>query len=204
MQISWIIYNKNGEEIKAEDHYINDDFKIENASYKIHGIDHKYLEAHGEQRVDVMKLLANDITEYQPMLIGHFMELDIHMISADFYRADIRNPALGLPTFCTMKNTGDYALMPGRKYLRLNELYTILFDRVQPGQHNAISDARADAECFFELVRKGKINDQLIDELQEPVRDIPERKKIMPYLIVSIALSIIAITTLIIYLLWTR
>ncbi len=62
---------------------------------------------------------------------------------------NVQNPAIGLPTFCTMKNTEDYALIPGRKYLRLSELYNVLFDKAQPDQHNALSDARAAAECFF-------------------------------------------------------
>ncbi len=199
LQISWLVYTKDGKELKRENHYINDDVKIEDTSFKIHGITHEFLKAHGENRKDVMTRLAEDITTYRPLLVGHFMELDLHMIGADFYRSGMTDPTAGLPVFCTMKGTAEYAGRSDRKYFRLGELYSRLFAKAQPDQHNALADAKAAADCFFELVLRGEIDDKAIDAQQETDIKIPGQRKNNLRAIFAIVFLIIIVTAIIIY-----
>ncbi len=46
--------------------------------------------------------------------------------------------------------------------MRLPELYKLLFGETLANQHNALSDAEATRKCYFELVRKGEITDEVI------------------------------------------
>lgn len=163
VQISWLIYDWQGKLLKKENHFISDDdFKISPAAQQIHGFTRAFLKDHGQPRFKVMQLLASDLEKYHPLLIGHFMELDYQVISADFFRSGVENPALNLSTFCTMLATKYFIHHPQQKYLRLGDLYQLLFNKELEHQHNALNDAVATAESFFELQKRGEINDELI------------------------------------------
>ncbi len=167
VQISWIIYNREGTELKREDHYIsNDDFEISASAIKIHGITRTMLNLRGEVRREVLELLSKDLRQYQPLVIGHFIEFDYHVLAADYFREGMQNPIteLELPAFCTMVATSGYVANPACKYLRLGDLYMSLFNRELEHPHNAIHDAEATAECFFELLRKGDISAATVAE----------------------------------------
>ena len=198
LQASWVLYTKDGIEIKAENYYINEDIKIEPSAFKIHNIDKDTLIKTGKPRKDVMKILAADFEKYQPLLVGHFIELDKHIIDAEFYRADMPDTTTLLPDFCTMQASASYADLTGKKYLRLNELYGVLFNKIQPGQHNAQYDARALAECFFELVKRGGITYDQIDALQQEETKEQNNWKY----IATIASLTLIVVLLIIYSLW--
>ena len=163
VQVSWVIYTADRVEVKREDHYIkNIDFTISNASYKIHGIDRAMLNQKGEWRKDVMALLADDLQQYQPLVVGHFVELDFNITGVDFYREGMLNPMERLPLFCTMLASSGFVHNPQAKYLKLNDFYNKLFDKPLAAHHNAIVDALATAEVFFELQKRGIIDDQKI------------------------------------------
>jgi DNA polymerase-3 subunit epsilon len=167
IQIAWIVFDKKGTEIKRENHYINEpDFSIEPSALKIHGITHEFLKENGERRKKVMNKLAYDIKKYNPMLVGHFIELDFHMLSADFYRSGIDCPLYRYPLFCTMLASKKYVTNPRAKFLRLSELYSYLFDQSVNNIHDAIVDVEITAASFFELVRRGEINEHVIQAHQ--------------------------------------
>ncbi|MEJ6978859.1 3'-5' exonuclease [Pedobacter sp. P351] len=193
VQISWIVYAKDGTLIKTENHYIRDnDVQIKPSAIKIHGITRDYLNRYGESRKIVMQLFADDLVKYEPLLIGHFMEFDYHVASADFYRTAIPNPFNNLPTFCTMLASSFYVRDPSVGHLRLGELYTMLFDTKLENQHNALADANATAECFFELVKRGDITDEKIDLQQSEVKG-PKICKEFPWLISIFVVLVMAI-----------
>ncbi|MGI4728959.1 MAG: 3'-5' exonuclease [Janthinobacterium lividum] len=189
VQISWLIYDPQGRLIKQEDHLISDnDFKIEPAAQQIHGFTPEYLKCHGEPRFKVMQLLANDMLEYQPLLVGHFMELDYRVISADFFRSGVQNPALNLKTFCTMLATKYLIYHPQNKYLRLGDLYQMLFNAPLQHQHNALNDATATAESFFELWKRGEINDEFILKQQSYKKYEPPFNRFIGWVVVLLIL----------------
>lgn len=167
VQIAWVIYTKDGILLKKEDHYINDsDIVVKPSAIKIHGITRDYLNEHGENRKEVMQLFVDDLKKYQPLILGHFMEFDYHILSADFYRTGIENTMAALPKFCTMQASSFYVQDPSVNYLRLGELYALLFNATLKNQHNAMADAIATADCFFELVKRGDITDSTIEQQQ--------------------------------------
>lgn len=170
LQISWIIYTKEGKKIKEENHYINeDDFKITPSSIKIHGITKDFLRKNGQPRKEVMTVLANDLNQYQPMVIGHFLELDTDVTGAEFFRVAMDNPFLQLPCFCIMLATTYLVRNPRANYLRLGDLYETLFSIPQENKHDALGDVAATAACFFELERRGDITDEIINLQLHPL-----------------------------------
>lgn len=165
VQVSWIIYTVDGTEIKREDHYIRDnDFEISAEAFKVHGITRQFLNEHGERREYVLNLLCADLEHYEPMVVGHYIELDQHVTGADLYRINKPNPIDNLPQYCTMLGSKQYARNPQADHLRLGQLYSLLFKKPLNGQHNAMTDALATAECFFEMMRNGNITDAAIEK----------------------------------------
>ena len=168
VQISWLVFTKDGREVKRENHYIfNSDFVITPKAMEIHGINPGLLAVKGQPRKEVMQLLANDLEQYNPLVVGHFVQLDYHILSADFYRAGMDNPLAKLPLFCTMLATTQLRWTPMPKSLLLGDLYAFLFYKPLENQHNALTDAHAAAECFFELLKRTEINEKLIERQQE-------------------------------------
>lgn len=177
VQVSWVIYDDNRDEVKREDHYIsNNDLAISKEAYKIHGLSPEFLSQHGDSRKEVMKLLARDLEKYEPLVVGHFVELDYHITGADFFRVEMQQPMNRLPMFCTMLATKTMVRNPQNHYLKLGQLYELLFNSQLSKQHNAMADALATAECFFELQRTGAIDEDKItrqqidrERIQKPV-----------------------------------
>jgi DNA polymerase-3 subunit epsilon len=167
VQIAWMVYTKNGEKVKQENHYINNiDFTTTPAAHKVHGISDEFRTERGSSRNTVMNLLAADLAQYNPMVVGHFMELDFHITGAEFYRTGIANIMSVQPLFCTMQATAYLVRDPQVKHLRLGELYSILFNAALDNQHDALADATATAACFFELVKRGDFTEQKITQQQ--------------------------------------
>ncbi len=168
VQLAWVIYTKEGEEVKSENHYIKPlDYGISDISREIHGISDEFLMEHGKTRKEVMQLLHQDLQHYQPLIVGHFMQLDYHMMGLGFYRAGLNNPLLSLPTFCTMQLTNNFYRETGHKYMRLDQLYSRLFGIQLQQQHDALVDATATARCFFELRRKGEITESEVAQQKQ-------------------------------------
>ncbi|WP_207425287.1 3'-5' exonuclease [Pedobacter sp. SYSU D00535] len=193
VQVSWLVYSSDGKEIKREDHYIGDqDFKISDSSIKIHGITRSYLDTHGENRKTVMQLLADDLNRYTPLVIGHFMEFDYHVLAADFFRSDIQNPIAtnALPVFCTMVSTTRFMQNPIRKFMKLGELYQMLFNKQLEKPHNAIYDAKATADCFFELLKRGELTRTEVEQ-QKLDLTIKQKDKGPFWLLLAISLLLI-------------
>ena len=196
VQISWIIYTKEGIEIKEENHYIKGDFKISHSARRVHGISDQFLETNGESRESVLGILAKDIEQYNPLIIGHFLELDLHVLGADFYRSKLNNPIKDARHFCTMIATKHLARHPGTTNLRLGELYATLFEKKPEHQHNAIADARATADCFFELCKRGEITEEKILKQQERCKEKTFEKPSILLPVFLIVVLIILIITL--------
>jgi DNA polymerase III subunit epsilon len=165
VQIAWIVYTKDGKEVKAVNYYIRDNqFDISPDSVKIHGITSDFLDQHGVTREVVLEQLTEDLNTYTPLVIAHSMQLDYHMIGACYYRIGKKNPLADLPLFCTMRASSGFLLRNNQNYLRLGELYERLFGDSLEEEHDALVDAQATARCFFELLNKGDITDEIIEK----------------------------------------
>lgn len=200
VQIAWVLYTKEGQEVKSENHYVYEpNLKVSEASQKIHGITPEFLKANGEDRKHVLSLLSRDLEQYQPLVVGHFMQLDFHMLGAGFHRANLPNPLLDLPTFCTMDATASFHLPPGKRFLRLGQLYERLFHKPLEEQHDAAADALATAACFFKLLKQGDITEETIQQQKRITPDQQPYTQSKKYLF--ILLVIVVLAALLIYLL---
>ena len=169
VQLAWVVYTQDGQEVKVENHYIQpNDYDMSPASGRVHGLTVDFLRQHGKPRHIVMQRLHRDLLQYHPLVVAHFMQLDYHMVGVGFYRAGLQNPLEHLPTFCTMRATGQLVRHSNQGFLRLSELHQRLFDEPQPRQHDAMADAYATARCFFELQRQGAITAETVAQ-QGPV-----------------------------------
>ena len=165
VQIAWIICKADGTELKKENHYIkNVNFKIQKSAQKIHEINSEFLDKKGEDSRNVMNKFAADLKQYDPLLVGHFIELDVHMINAAFFRLSINNPVAQLPRFCTMKASAKYVRNPYFNHLKLGQFYKTLFSKTAENLHNALNDVEYTRAVFFELKLRGEVNDQIIKE----------------------------------------
>lgn len=181
LQVAWVIHEPNGKPVKSECFYIKPtDYDISPASGEIHGLTLQFLEQQGHGRHAVMQKLLEDLRQYQPLVVGHFMELDFHMLGVTFQRTGLPNALLGLPTFCTMRLTDEFVRPAGRRFLRLPELYERLLGRPMLREHDALIDAQATAECFFELWRQGDITEEKLASqfpLAPPADLLPKRRR---------------------------
>ncbi|RKD92708.1 3'-5' exonuclease [Mangrovibacterium diazotrophicum] len=167
LQVAWIVCRDNGELVKRENFYIaQPDLEQEEIISRLSGITPQEYQVMSANRKIVLNTLAADFQIYKPLIVGHFMDYIKRMLEVGFEREQINRNFQGLKKFCTMirterKNTHIFG---GKKYLGLHELYEHLFDKKLPAQKNANVDVEALMDCFFELVRRGKITDRKIDK----------------------------------------
>jgi DNA polymerase-3 subunit epsilon len=182
-QLAWVIYTKDGRQVKVENHYLQipEEVTISPKSVQIHGLTAEFLRTNGQDRGLVMQRLHDDLMQYQPLVVAHFMELDEHMVGAGFYRAHLANPLPALPTFCTMKLTEQFVRPARQRYLSLGELYKRLFHEPLLHQHDALVDAQAAARCFFEMQRTGDIDEHVLAQQQLPAASGPPRRSFRRY-----------------------
>lgn len=201
-QLAWVVYTREGQEVKAENHYIlPSDYDISPASATIHGLTLEFLRANGKPRHEVMERIHADLQQYQPLVVAHFMQLDYHMLGVGFYRAGLANPLPALPTFCTMITSARFVRYPPQRGLRLGELYQRLFQEPLPREHDALVDAYATARCFFALRQQSDINDQLIaaqPPLAEPGQ-LRTQRPARPLTRWLLSLSLVALVTLLLF-----
>jgi DNA polymerase III subunit epsilon len=178
VQVAWVLYARDGQQIKEENFYIKaSDYEMSPVSQRIHGISREFLQEKGHDRNEVMLRLQQDLLHYQPLVVGHFMQLDYHMLGMGFYRAGLDNPLQDLPNYCTMLGTSHFIREARNRHMRLGELYLRLFQETLENEHDALVDALATARCFFELWRKGDIDEQSIHLQQQPIPDTALRRK---------------------------
>ena len=171
-QLAWVVYTVEGELVKTENHYIRVPAgRMRPSAQAIHGLTPAFLEQHGEDRSIVMQRFFNDLRTYCPLVIGHYMRLDFHMVGVEFHRSSLPNLLAELPTLCTMQTSQRQAQAQARSFLRLGELHEHLFKEPMARQHDALVDAQATARCFFELRRLGDLSDETISE--QPQLSVP-------------------------------
>ena len=167
VQVAWIVFNKAGQELKRENFYIsNNDVPITRQAQQIHQLNADYLRENGMPRAFVMQKIAEDLQTYSPLIVGHFVALDFHILGADFARSGLSSPLMRFPLFCTMLASEKYSRKPWVKYLRLGEFFSELFHKEMINAHNAIVDAETTSLCFFELQKRGDITDEMIASQQ--------------------------------------
>ena len=93
-------------------------------------------------------------------MVAHNMDYDYNVLGAEMIRARL-SCKTRIQRFCTKEIGTNFCAIPGLygfKWPQLEELYFELFGEQFTDAHQAGSDVKATAKCFFELAKRGVID----------------------------------------------
>jgi DNA polymerase-3 subunit epsilon len=159
VQLSWAWFDEFGNAWDRYDYIIKPDgFIVPEEATKIHRISHEQALAEGKDLLPVLKEFADHISRAKAV-IGHNIEFDDKIISAEFYRAQMPSVMDDAHKICTMKSTANICRINngrgGYKWPNLSELHRHLFGQDFEEAHNAMVDVLACARCFYEIKNRG-------------------------------------------------
>jgi DNA polymerase III epsilon subunit-like protein len=162
VQISWLIFDESEKCVKEKDYIIKpQNFVIPESASRIHGITTEIALSKGKELKPILNEFASNVKNSN-YIIAHNMEFDEKIVGAEFIRNNISYDFFETSRICTMKSSTKYCKIPGRygeyKWPNLVELHNFLFKTNFENVHNAFSDVKACAKCFFELKNKGVIS----------------------------------------------
>lgn len=172
VQVAWVIFDSSGNKVKEENHYIsNADVAVSSGALKIHGLTSDFLKVNGIDRKQVLQHLKRDLDHYDPLVVGHFVELDLHVLGADFHRTSIEADLFNYPVYCTMLGSDTFVRKPWVRYLSLKDLHEHLFGHAKEDLHNALTDAHITASVFFEMKARGLLTTDLMQKQQQLINE---------------------------------
>jgi DNA polymerase III epsilon subunit-like protein len=158
VQIAWIQYDENGNELNNESFIIKPEgFTIPAKVAEIHGITTQRALAEGVALKPVLTLFAEKI-KASKVVVAHNISFDENIVGAEFVRNQVEFDLFSKKRFCTMRSTTAFCAIPGSfgyKWPTLAELHYAVFEREFDDAHNAKADIEATARCFWELVKRG-------------------------------------------------
>ncbi|MBE0675747.1 MAG: 3'-5' exonuclease, partial [Bacteroidales bacterium] len=161
VQIAWLSYDINGSLISDKDYIIApDDYTIPISAVRVHGITTEKAQKEGGILKSILSEFETFITQSE-FLVAHNMSFDEKVLGAEFLRNNMGNPLSSMKRICTMERTTSFCAIPSSfgdyKWPSLSELHNKLFGYKIQELHNATSDIRITAKCFWELRRLGII-----------------------------------------------
>jgi DNA polymerase III epsilon subunit-like protein len=154
IQFAWLQCDANGKKLSEKSYIIKPvGFMIPSASTKIHNITTKRALKEGVAIEKVLKEFLKATTKSK-IVIGHNVDFDYKVVSAECIRANITHNLSKITRFCTMKSSTNYCGIRnsnGFKWPTQQELHTKLFKKSYEEAHNASTDVTVCAKCFFEL-----------------------------------------------------
>ena len=161
VQLSWIVTDQFGNELKAENHIIKPcRWKIPEKATRVHGITQEHAKKVGKPIKEVMELFMSDFDEAE-LIIGHNIGFDKSIVGCELVRLHQEDRVADKKEFDTMLGTINFCQIGWNDYYgtykwpKLQELYTKLFGHEFDSAHDASNDTRATMECFWELIRQG-------------------------------------------------
>lgn len=157
VQLAWLLQDDKGNELEAGSCVVKPvGFTIPMDAARIHGISTQRATAEGrmvgEVLVEFSALINRSMT-----LVAHNMAYDEKIVGAEFLRLGMAELIGPKKRLCTMQASTAYCALPGPygyKWPKLDELHRKLFGQGFVGAHNAASDIRATAKCFWELRKR--------------------------------------------------
>ena len=156
VQLGWLLTDDQGMVLRSFDEIIKPSgFQIPKRTVDIHGISTDQAYQLGIPLSMALKSLS-EVLRFTHFIVGHNIDFDYQVIQSEFKRSQIQTLFNRYPRFCTMKSPKiiEYCrVMRGDRkadWPSLSELYFHLFNEHFQA-HNAYQDARACAQCFFQL-----------------------------------------------------
>lgn len=166
VQIAWECYDNYGILFNSENFIIKPKgFDIPFNAVKIHGITTKYAIDIGKDNKYVFDLFINYLNKCN-FLVGHNINFDINILSAEFIRIGLDINLLKKTIIDTQLESTEYCALKTNigknkfKWPTLNELHKKLFGIGFSNAHNAIIDVKITSKCFFELIKIGIISEK--------------------------------------------
>ena len=169
VQLAWQLYRDENMINEASVIVKPDGWEIPITASNIHGITTDRAQAVGIEIDRVIRLLELQLEETD-LVVCHNIAFDIPIVLAEMLRIGSTMRLKKIETFCTKeastdicktpKLTGYYANSKQYKWPSLDELHTFLFGNPPEGRekfHDALTDVRATARCYFEMQRRGLI-----------------------------------------------
>ena len=162
VQLSWLITDKDGRIISKHNYVIRPDgFEIPSSTSKIHGITQENALEKGVPLNKALYLFLKD-TDSADFLVGHNIDFDCKMISAELNRIGAVDLLVNKTHRDTMKESaefyGEKVRYGNYKWPTLQELYIRLFSEGFANAHDSSSDVEATYKCFWELVKRNVID----------------------------------------------
>ncbi|MBD3289860.1 3'-5' exonuclease [candidate division KSB1 bacterium] len=158
VQIAWVLYDEQGIELEAANYIIKPNgFEIPYEAQRVHGISTVRALKEG---VELNRALMEftEAMKKAKYLVAHNISFDEKIVGAEFIRENIIFNNMGtIKKLCTKELSTNYCRIPGNygyKWPNLSELYITLFKTGFEEAHNAETDVRACAKCFFELIKR--------------------------------------------------
>jgi DNA polymerase III epsilon subunit-like protein len=148
IQISWIVFNTETYEQEENDFVLKVPVKIKNSS--IHGIS-KEISNNGYYINEIIDIFLEDVKKCD-VLIGHNLQFDMNMVEIELRRLGLEDEIDMLYSkryFDTMREGKKY--LKEKKFPKLQELYTTLFNKKFENAHNALFDVRATLRCYLKI-----------------------------------------------------
>ncbi|HYW35702.1 MAG TPA: 3'-5' exonuclease [Balneolaceae bacterium] len=160
VQIGWHAYDKQENLLESKSYIIKPDgFRIPRSSKKIHGISTRYAKANGSDIEAILRRFTK-VIKSSKYVIAHNLNFDEKVVRSELLRAEIDDYFDGKTLICTQKVGTNVCKLPGKygyKWPKLGELYDHLFEDNFNESHDALNDAKAAADCFFELKRRNAV-----------------------------------------------
>ncbi|MGB0863534.1 MAG: exonuclease domain-containing protein, partial [Saprospiraceae bacterium] len=160
VQIAWMMYDDDGNQIDVQNHIIiPEGYRIPLASTKIHGISTERAMTEGVDLKMVLERFSESLQKTHTV-VAHNISFDEKIVGAEFLRKMVAHDFFDKKQFCTMKSTANICKLPGKygyKWPSLDELHTFLFNERFENQHDALADIIATARSFWELKKRGII-----------------------------------------------
>jgi len=127
-----------------------EDFDIPELTSNIHGITKEFALANGFPIKDILKGEFYSLAKEASLIVGHNIIFDIKVLKAEYYRLGIKNPIKDTCTYCTMIQ--GMKMFKTRGFVKLMDLYKILFNEEFENAHDALSDIKATERCFWRMI----------------------------------------------------
>ena len=162
VQIAWMLADTTGKEIAAANRIIKPEgFSIPADASRIHGITTALANQTGIALIEALGEFS-EIMQQAGLVVAHNIAFDEKVIGAEYIRSGKTDLMSAARKLCLMKAATEYCRLPGKygyKWPSLKEVHTVLFDQSPENLHNADSDMRICARCYYELRKR-----QVIEE----------------------------------------
>lgn len=162
VQLSWAWFDSYGVKWDVYDYIISPQgFIIPKEVSDIHKITQEIAEQKGEDLKKVLNIFSQDVLKAKH-IVAHNIDFDEKIVGAELFRTKMNDIFEQVNKVCTMKESVNICRIPSfrgtYKYPNLSELHHFLFQEKFDNAHNALADVLATARCFFELRKRGFLN----------------------------------------------